>query len=213
MIQLKLTASHFEELIKKGIPLDLLFLLKAKDMGEIISSGPKIENLKQTAIRKGLCEETGGLTEEGKQLLAFLSSTEESPKLPRRKKEKTPAIEDDDFIKWWKTYPASDTFDYKGRKFKGTRALRVKKNDCEAKLNKIITSGEYKIDELIMALRLEISQKAENSVKTGQNKMSYFQNSLTYLNQGTYDAYVELVRAGHKPEEDTKTLTTNETFI
>lgn len=213
MIELKLTPSHFEELQKRGISLDLIFRLKMLDDGyDDTLSGQRIVLLEKTLIRKGFATNVGEITEEGKQLLASLSSSEDIPKLPKKVKE-VKVIEESGFSKWWKTYPGSDTFEYKGRKFKGTRALKVKKVDCEKKIEKILASKEYTIDELVMALKLEISQKAENSIKTGQNKMTFFQNSLTYLNQQTYDPYVELVRAGHKPEETTNKTVSNETFI
>lgn len=212
MIELRLSPQKFEEIIKKGYNLDIMFLLKMMNTGELCSMEiAKIASLEQTIIRKGLATIDGKLTPEGEELLKFLSSDEEV-KIPKKKRSIAPIVEDG-FVKWWRTYPATDTFKYKGKEFIGTRALRVKKSDCEAKINKILASGEYKIEELIDALKLEISQKVENSIKTGQNKMSYFQNSLTYLNQATYDPYVELVRAGHKPKEDTKTVETNETFI
>lgn len=197
MIKIELNTAHFEEIIKKGFSLDMIFLLKLLDeTDEAYSNNPKIGNIIQTMERKGLVV-ADVVTEEGKAILAFLSSTEDRPKIPRKKK----IAINDSFDLWWRTYSGTDSFEYKGRKFRGTRALRVKKEDCRAKLNKILASGEYTIEELIAALKLEINQKMENSVRTGQNKMSYMQNSLTYLNQCTYEPFVELVRAGHKTDE------------
>lgn len=201
MIELKLTSSHFSELINKGYSLDMIFLLKLlNDTDEGYSTNPKIDNILQTLFRKGLITFKHEVTDEGKALIAFLSSSESKPKIPRKKRE----VVEDAFEKWWKAYPPTDTFDYKGKKFKGTRALRAKKPDCKAKIEKILASGEYTINELIEALKLEVSQKVENSYKTGVNKMSYMQNSLTYLNQCTYEPFIELVRAGHKPIEELK---------
>jgi len=34
------------------------------------------------------------------------------------------------------------------------------------------------------------------SVKTGNNKLSYMQNSLTYLNQRSYEPFIELMNEG-----------------
>jgi len=201
MIELKLNTSHFAELIKKGYSLDMVFLLKLlEETDEAYPMGDKIDNIISTMIRKGLISEDELLTNEGRELLQFLSSTEAHPKIPRKKK----VVVADVFETWWKAYPGTDSFEYKGKKFKGTRALRVKKEECKAKIQKILKSGEYTIEELIQAVKLEINQKQENSYKTGTNKMSYFQNSLTYLNQCTYEPYIELVRAGHKVEEETK---------
>jgi len=113
-------------------------------------------------------------------------------------------VKDDSFDRWWAKYPGTDSFEYNGKKFSGTRALRVKKEDCKAKIHKIILEAEYTIDDLIGALEIELSQKKENSFKTGQNKLSYLQNSLTYLNQKTYEPYIELYKAGHKIKEEQK---------
>lgn len=202
MIQISINPIKWEELHKKGYSLDMIYLLKmVEDEYDSIYTHPKILALQQTLERKGLIS-TEGLTEEGKSLLSFISSTEEIPTLIKKKRVLKPLTPNDDFVKWYKTYPASDTFEYKGRKFKGTRALRVKKDECRVKIEKIILAGEYTIDDMVAALKLEIYQKAENSFKTGINKMSYFQNSLTYLNQNTYEAYIELVKAGHKPEDE-----------
>lgn len=199
MIEIKLNVGHFEELINKGYNLDVIFILKLlSETDEAYPSGAKFNSLIQTMQRKGLLSDKEEITKEGGKLLGFLSSKEEHPKIPRKKK----IVVDDAFKQWWQAYPSTDTFEYKGKKFKGTRALRVKKDDCKAKIDKILAMGEYTIEEMVKALKLEISQKAENSIKTGQNKMSYFQNSLTYLNQYTYEAYIELIRAGHKPVEE-----------
>jgi hypothetical protein len=205
MIELKLTPSHFEELIKKGYSLDLIFILKCVE-GEVEEYGesPKIKNLEDTALRKGLIGQ-GGLTEEGKQLIAFLSSTTSEVPNTLRKREKKIVVENG-FDKWWKAFPGTDTFEYRGKKFKGTRAIRVKKDDCRIKIDKILAEGEYTIDELVEALKLEIQQKMENSLKTGQNKLSYMQNSLTYLHQRTFEPYLELIKSGHKVEETSKII-------
>jgi UDP-3-O-[3-hydroxymyristoyl] glucosamine N-acyltransferase len=71
-------------------------------------------------------------------------------------------------------------------------------------LNKILNEGEYTIGEIVEALQLEIHQKKEDSVKTGQNKLKYQQNSLTYLNQQSYIPFVDLIRAGHKVKTENK---------
>jgi hypothetical protein len=211
-----ITPEKVEEIYNKGYDLNILCFLDMINSGFYEFLHPKLLILEQTCKRKKLISDDNKLTEEGKNLLSFVSVIgEEVPKLTRKKRVPKPEVKpDDNFIKWWKAYPASDTFEYKGRKFKGTRALKTKKDECRVKLDKILLSGEYTIDELVLALQLEISQKAEASYKTNINKMSYFQNSLTYLNQGTYDSFVELVRAGHKPEEEKKqSVTGNETFI
>lgn len=209
MIQITISPEQFRELYGKGYTLDMIYILKMFEAKVCTTSHPKIDALEETLKRKGLLDEKENITEKGNELLSFLTSEK---KVLKTKKVKSDS--DDPFLKWWSTYPSTDTFEYKNKKFKGTRALKTKKDECKAKIIKLLASGEFTIDELVEALKLEIYQKAENSIKTGINKMSYFQNSLTYLNQGTYEPFVDLVRKGHKVEEDkNQSVTSNETFI
>ena len=172
------------------------------DPVEICSLSPKLDNIYTTIIRKNLyTPEKSKLTPEGEEILEFLGKAEETAKIVKKK------INKDIFEAWWKAFPGTDTFEYKGKKFVGTRALKAKKDDCKVKLNKILDEGEYTIDELIKALELEISQKKENSYKTGANSLKYMHNSLTYLNQRDFEPFIELIKAGHKIVEETKPIT------
>ena len=200
-MKLNIQISHFEQLLKNGYSLDIVFLLKLAEEGECLESlckeSPKLEALYQGIYRKGLITVEDKLTLTGKAVLEFLTTTEETTTLVRKKKT------DDEFDLWWKAYPGTDTFKINGRSFTGTRSLRNKKDECKAKLHKILDEGEYTIKELIEALEFEVNQKVNNSIKTGVNKMSFMQNSLTYLNQRTFEPFIELIREGHKQEIDT----------
>ena len=203
-MKLELTFSHFEEIIKKGYNLDIVFLLslvneQACDIKELSYENPKLSALYQTLVRKGLITDECLPTLEGKALIDFLSSPMDS------KIEKKKPVEDH-FNNWWKAYPGTDTFTYKGKSFTGTRSIRVKKDDCKLKFNKILGEGEYTVDELIKALEFEVMQKKENSLKTGVNKMTLMQNSLTYLNQRTFEPYIELIKEGQKIQEAPQTF-------
>lgn len=177
-----------------------MFLLKLAhkekcDVGAMTKEHPKLEVLFQTLVRKGLISESSKPTIEGKALLAFLSSPMDA-KLEKRK-----LIEDSEFDRWWKEYPGTDTFTYKDVTFSGCRTLRAGKDDCKIKLNKILEEGEYTIDELIAALKLDVLQKKENSVKNKTNKLTFMQNSLTYLNQRSFEPFIELIKNGHNVEQ------------
>lgn len=194
---MNITSEQFKVLISKGYSLDVLFILKMIDEGQDISSlteNKKIELLYHTLVRKGLITEDNKVTLEGRSLLGFLSTSEVV--IQKRK-----PVADDGFTKWWSTYPGTDTFTHKGRTFSGTRGLRVKKDDCKLLLTKIVGEGEYTIDELVKALDIEVTQKKDNSVKTGTNKLTYMQNSLTYLNQRTFEPFIELARKESPIEE------------
>lgn len=198
MIELRIDANKFEQIHKQGYSLDMLWILKAIEQGEDVPDNAKIEILRATLERKGLLTIDSKITIEGKNILSFISGTS---MITKYKKEKP---KDDDFDKWWSQFPSSDTFEYKGKKFQGTRALKAKKEDCKLKFNKIIGEGEITVEQLIEALKLEIFQKKENSYKTGTNKLSYIQNSFTYLHQRSFEGYVDLVKEGHKAKEESK---------
>jgi hypothetical protein len=64
-----------------------------------------------------------------------------------------------------------------------------------------LEEGEYTLEELVEALRFDVLQKKENSVKTNTNKLTYMQNSLTYLNQRSFEPFIELIKEGVKIQE------------
>jgi hypothetical protein len=187
---LNLTPHHFEELIKKGYSLDHIFLLKCieqnEDLSEMFSNSLKISAIRQGLFRKGLITDQDKITLTGKELLYFLE-TVDKVKIVKKK------IISKDFDEWWKTYPGTDTFIHKNKKFTGSRSLRQNKEACKLKFNKIIDEGEYTANQLIQALSYDVNQKKDNSVATNGNKLTYMQNSLTYLNQCSYEPFIELI--------------------
>jgi hypothetical protein len=159
------------------------------DVKSFVKASLKLEVLYHGLYRKGLITEEGGITLLGKSMLDFLK--EES--ITKIKKIEIP---DSCFDDWWKAYPGTDTFTHKGKKFAGSRSLRQKKEECKAKFNKILEEGTYTCDELISALDFEVKQKKENSFKTGTNRLTYMQSSITYLNQRSFQNYMELIDQG-----------------
>jgi len=112
------------------------------------------------------------------------------------------------FEEWWKAYPGTDTFSHKGKDFTGGRGLRVNKEECKIKFDKIVNEGEYTGQDLIDALKFDVLQKEENSVNTKANKLSYMQNSLTYLNQRSFEPFIELVKQGKTVQETEESVNT-----
>lgn len=201
-MNLKITPYHFEELIKKSYSLDVIYLLKLIeqqiDVQPLCENSMKIAALYQTLIRKGLISTSDEkITTQGHELLKFME-TKEATKIVKRKPATT------EFEEWWKAYPGTDTFTHKGKKFTGNRGLRQNKDECRLKFDKILLEGEYTAAQLIEALTFDVLQKKENSVKTGNNKLTYMQNSLTYLNQRSFEAFIELIKEGGKVEETDK---------
>ena len=195
-MKLSVTPQQFEELIKKGYNLDIIYLLKLIDeqfdISPLCEGSMKIDSVYQSLIRKGLItKDDEKLTLIGKDLLKFIE-TKSDVKIIRRKPATT------DFEEWWKTYPGTDSFEYKGKTFKGTRALRLHKDDCRLKFDKILIEGEYTASQLIAALNFEVIQKKEASLSTGTNRLTFMQGSSVYLNQRAFEAFIELINDGAK---------------
>ena len=134
-MKLNIDPQQFEELIKKGYNLDIIYLLKLIDeqfdVSPLCAGSMKIDSVYQSLIRKGLItKDDEKLTLVGRDLLEFINA-KSSGKIIRRKPATT------DFEEWWKTYPGTDSFEYKGKTFKGTRAIRLHKDDCRMKFDKI----------------------------------------------------------------------------
>jgi hypothetical protein len=193
-MNIKVTPYHFEQLLKDGYTLDMIFLLKLIDeefdIKTLAEGGAKTDMLCQTLRRKGLVSEQFKITVLGRNLLEFMNSRAKTSKIV--KKTQTFA----EFERWWAAYPGTDIFTHKGKSFSGGRTLRVYKDDCQLKLDAILAEGEYTIDQLIAALEYEVVQKKENSFKTGTNRLTYMQGSLTYLNQRSFQNYIELINQG-----------------
>jgi hypothetical protein len=198
-MNLKITPYHFEEIIKKGYSLDVIFLLKLIeqqfDIQPLCEGSAKIAALQQTLVRKGLISESDQkITTQGQELIKFIE-TKEATKIVKLKPVTT------EFEDWWKVYPGTDTFKHKGKSFSGSRSLRQNKEECRIRFNKILLEGEYTAADLISALQFDVNQKKENSVKSGTNKLTYMQNSLTYLNQRSYEPFIELIKEGAQVQE------------
>lgn len=193
----QLTFSHFEKLQNASLTLDHLYLLlqveDGVDVQSLCNESLKMRALYQGIYRKGLITDAGDLSLTGKEMIKWCC-TAEAPETKSKKKAKA----NDEFELWWKAYPGTDTFKYEGKSFSGTRSLRQKKDDCKAKFTKILEEGEYTAKEMVEALEYEVLQKKENSIKDKTNKLKFMQNSLTYLNQRTFEPFIELIREGHK---------------
>jgi len=198
-MKLNLSPHHFEEIIKKSYSLDHIFLLKMiydqLDISALCEESAKINTLYFSLKRKGLISETGDkITTLGQELLIFID-TKDSSKFVKKKNDVTL------FEQWFKAYPGTDSFEYKNKTFTGCRSLRQNKDECRLKFDKILLEGEYSAETMIEALNYDVIQKKEQSIKNSTNKLTYMQNSLTYLNQRSFEPFIELIKEGHKIEE------------
>jgi len=193
-MKLTISPQQYEELIKRGHNLDVIFLLKLideqYDVSPLCKGSMKIASVYQSLIRKALItKDDEKLTVLGRDLLVFMD-TKMNTKIVRRRPATT------DFEEWWKTYPGTDAFEHKGKTFKGTRALRLHKDDCRLKFDKILLEGEYTAEQLIAALNFEVNQKKETSITENANRLKFMQGSSVYLNQRSYEPFIELINDG-----------------
>lgn len=186
-----ITQAGFLELMKSSLNLDQLFYLECvKNNVDLRDLVPKDRLLtwKQSLVRKGFLTEDGIPTEDGNLLLTAVGSG-----LPfRNEVEKKREAREEDFDRWWKTYPSSDHFEHKGKEFKGSRALRIYKEKCRIAFHQIINEGEVTADDLIRSLEYEIWSKKEESVRIKENKMSYMRNTHSYLSSRMYEGFLEV---------------------
>lgn len=122
----------------------------------------------------------------GKELLVALATKSYPEDVVRKVRKKS----EDEFEKWWKEYPATDMFEWQAQSFYGSRGLKVKKEDCRKKFNEILLEGEFSSEDMIKALQVELFLKKNQSVKDKENKLKYMQNTLTYLNQRTFENFI-----------------------
>ena len=122
-MKLHISPQKFEELIKKSYNLDIIYLLKLienqYDVVPLYENSMRLTAIYQSLIRKGLItKDEEKLTTVGKDLLLFVDESTTEKKFVKKKPKSTY------FEEWWKEYPSTDTFKYKGKSFKGTRAIR-----------------------------------------------------------------------------------------
>ena len=199
MIKFKLTPSHFEQLVKQSYSLDQIYLLKLVeanvDIQSMLDGSMKISGLYQSLVRKGLISDvTQVITQTGRELLTYVDS---EVKQPLKKKKQS----SDDFDAWWEAFPSTDNFEYKGKKFFGSRGLKRAREDCRIKFNKILSEGDITAEELVKATLLDVYLKKEASVKFAENRIKYIQNSLTYLTQRSFEPFLEMIRTGIDPKQ------------
>lgn len=93
------------------------------------------------------------------------------------------------FNEFWDKFPSSD----KWNNFPSTRALKSDKNGCNKRYNKLLLEEGYNHTDIIKALDFQIRMFKKNSTVV-ENKLKFFQNSSTWLNQKTFLEYLELMK-------------------
>lgn len=196
---------HFEEIIKKGYSLDIIYILKLikeeYDVKSIYIKSDKIKAIYKSCIRKGLISLEDKLTLLGEELLNFINI--DSPNITINKK----IIKHSYFDEWWECFPSNNKFEYKGINFKPTRSFRVRKNDCKILFNKIINEKKFTAEQIINATKYDVLLKKQNSVKKEENQLTYLQNTYTYLFQESFEGFVNLIKIEEENNNNIKGVT------
>lgn len=200
-MMIKLTKEHYQELVKKGLSLDYVFMLmlvkEGHDIPTLIKDNPKLEAIHQTLVRKALITDENKLTLIGHELLDFMGSKIATTIVRNKQSTK-------EFDLWWEAFPSTDHFEYKGRIFTGSRGMRVQKEKCKLRFNSIVNEGKYTANQIIEATKLVVHLKKEASFKKRTNELTYLQNSYTFLDKDHYVPFIEMCSQGAKIEEITE---------
>lgn len=179
------------------------FILEEIKKGSSIIDAVKDGSEWQTLKRKGYISEDM-LTELGEQLLLEVSG---GAKKKKAKKEELLNVSEQ-FDQWWNAYPSTDrVMDGSEVKFPETRGLRTgKKDKVKEKYIEILNEGHYSHKELLDSLKYEVDMRINQSLTGNDNKLTFMKGSLTYLNQASYESFIEIAKLGKKEKQRSNTI-------
>lgn len=93
---------------------------------------------------------------------------------------------------WWCTYPASMNFQFKGRKFIGTRGLRDDKEKTFKAYEIAKKAAGFSDEEMLYCLKVEIELRkvtSYNHKDPKYNDFQYMKATIAYLNSGKFKYY------------------------
>lgn len=99
-----------------------------------------------------------------------------------------------EFEQWWCTFPASMNFMFKGKKFKGTRALRDDKEKTFEAYKKAKKAVGFSDEEMLYCLKVEIESRkvaSYNHKNPEYNDFQYMKATIAYLNSGKFRYWKE----------------------
>jgi len=114
----------------------------------------------------------------------------------RPKREKKAVQYTEDFEKWWNTFPAKSTFEYRGYTIKGNRVLKDDKEKTFEAYNKAKEKIDCTDEQMLHALLAEIAQKRQSSIDNTTiartyNAFDYMAATCAYLNAGKFKYYFD----------------------
>lgn len=181
------------------------FMMQEINAGNKVAGEIKETCTWATLVRKGYVFEDK-LTLEGREIWNELGD-KKVRKVKKKKEEILGAAEA--FDQWWGSYPTTDRIlDSSGSVVHHeTRGLRTgTKLKCKEKYIEALNEGVYSHSELLAALKYEVEMRVNQSLIGSDNKLTFMKGSLTYLNNASYESFIEIAKAGKSKPKSSDTV-------
>lgn len=181
------TQKLFSRLIDVGVSVAAYFYtyyVKHGGTEHLLTLFPNLEEVHEECLKKLLVDDSGKVTLVGDLLLSSLPLKLKIENRAAAKKENDPS-EEEEFEKFWSIYPSSD----KWGAYPRTRAIKTNKAGTFSKWRQVIKRG-ISTEQLLVALEKQIQEMKTASMLHARNELRFLQNPATWLNQGTYEAYL-----------------------
>lgn len=193
---LHINAFQLTQIIGAQLDLNTFYLLEQYINGLTVTlEGARMKGWQKNLVLKGFITEDNTVTQLGREFYLDVLNNKYAAETVKQKTEKAK----ESFDQWWDIFPGTDAFEHRGKKFLPTRGLKKNKSKCKDKFNKLVHEGEYTAEQIIEATKMDINTRKEHSVKINENKLTFLNNSETYLNQRSFEGYVDLIK--EKPQE------------
>lgn len=173
-----ITLDTLVRLKENGLNLNHLWILQQ------VKEGVKIDFPDTQALVRRMFIDGEEVTPAGEEFLLNIFA-ETSSEIEKITKDEI----DEAFDKWWGTrgtdgvYPATDSFEYKGRSFKGSQKKNIKKDTTKKLFRNLVLTKEYTIEEILQGTENQVLSAKEQSYKTGRNHLSFIPNSERFLRE------------------------------
>jgi len=194
MLLLDIKEHQIKALSKVGLNLShfwVLNYLNYQSTFDVVTTIPEVKEVK--LLKDRYLIDSNGITTAGTQFYNDIVACKAETKKKAVEEKGDEDGEDNGFELWWKTYPASGNFEYKGMKFTSGRALKSNKQVCEMLYDKAVAISGATPGQLLKALSAQITLIKKESYESGKNGLQYMSSAEVYLRQGKYEAFLQQV--------------------
>lgn len=180
------------ELEKLHMSLDHLYEIERSYIDDSFKGIP--ESILAKLVRKGFLTMEGKITSTGKLFYEIISKPDFVSSTSNIKKElkKIKGTQNEQYLEWISLYPATASWvTTQGYNFSSSRKLRTNTPEAEQKYLAILNEKKYTHEDMKNVLLYQIALIQKESVLKEENKMEYMQGTIPYLNQRTFENYLE----------------------